>query len=146
LFDRRFSLYPLSLVSALTDLATARRQPALDAALKPLESSLAAIHDAGGRILAGSDAPAIPYGLALHVELESFVHAGLTPFEALQTATVNAAQALGLEHELGTIEPGKLADLTFLGGDPLVDIKNTRDVKRVMKGGRVYVVDDLIKQ
>jgi len=146
LFDRRFSLYPLPLVGALTDLATARRQPALDAALKPLESSLVAIHAAGGRILAGSDAPAIPYGLGLHVELESFVHAGITPFEALQTATVNAAQALGLERELGTIEPGKLADLTFLGSDPMHDIKNTRDVKRVMKGGRVYIVGDLIKR
>ncbi len=79
----------------------------------------------------------MPYGLGLHVELESYVHAGLTPFQALQTATVNAAQALGLDDELGTIEPGKLADLTFLGGDPLTDIRNTRDVKRVMRGGRL---------
>ena len=78
----------------------------------------------------------MPYGLGLHVELESYVHAGLTPFQALQTATVNAAQALGLGDELGTIEPGKLADLAFLGGDPLLDIRNTRDVKRVMRGGR----------
>jgi len=74
------------------------------------------------------------------------VHAGLTPFQALQTATVNAAQALGLGVELGTVEVGKIADLTFLGGDPLIDIKNTRDVKRVMKGGRVYTVEDLIRK
>jgi imidazolonepropionase-like amidohydrolase len=72
------------------------------------------------------------------------VHAGLTPFEALQTATVNAAQALGVAGELGTIEPGKLADLTFLGGDPLIDIRNTRDVKRVMRGGRLFLVSDLL--
>ncbi len=74
------------------------------------------------------------------------MHAGLTPYQALQTATVNAAQALGLGDDLGTIEVGKIADLTFLGGDPLIDIKNTRDVKRVMKGGRVSTVEDLIRK
>jgi imidazolonepropionase-like amidohydrolase len=87
----------------------------------------------------------VPYGLGLHVELEAYVHAGMTPFQALQTATVNAAQALGLGDELGTVQPGKLADLAFVGGDPLVDIRHTRDVKRVMKGGRVYAVSDVIK-
>src|SRR5207247_5955985 len=101
---------------------------------------------AGCTIIAGTDSPIIPYGVGLHVELESYVHAGRTPFQALQTATVNAAQALGLGDALGTIEIGKVADLTFLGGDPLVDIRNTRDVKRVMKGGRVYSVDELIQK
>jgi imidazolonepropionase-like amidohydrolase len=47
--------------------------------------------------------------------------------------------------EIGTIEPGKLADLTFLGNDPLIDIRNTRDVKRVMRGGRLFSVADLVK-
>jgi imidazolonepropionase-like amidohydrolase len=64
----------------------------------------------------------------------------------LQAATVNAAQALGVASAIGTIEPGKLADLTFLGGDPLNDIRNTRDVKRVMRGGRLFSVTDLIKR
>jgi imidazolonepropionase-like amidohydrolase len=84
--------------------------------------------------------------LGLHVELESYVHAGLTPFQALQTATGNAAQALGIAAEVGTIETGKLADLTFLGSDPLTDIRNTRDVKRVMRGGRVFTVSELVKK
>ena len=97
-----------------------------------------------GTIVAGTDSPIVPYGLGLHVELESYVHAGLTPFEAIQTATINAAQALGIGSEAGTIEPGKLADLTFLGSDPLIDIRNTRDVKRVMKGGRLFSVAELI--
>jgi imidazolonepropionase-like amidohydrolase len=144
LFDQRLNLYPLGVVSRLTNLATARADPALDARIKPYEATLEAIADAGGRILAGTDAPIDPYGLGLHVELESYVHAGLTPFQALQTATINAAQALGLENQLGTIEPGKIADITLVGGNPLEDIRNTRDVKRVIKGGRVYTVRDLV--
>jgi len=48
--------------------------------------------------------------------------------------------------DLGTIEPGKIADLTFLGSDPLVDIRNTRDVRRVMRGGRIFTVTDLLPQ
>jgi imidazolonepropionase-like amidohydrolase len=95
--------------------------------------------------VAGTRSPIVPHGLGLHVELESYVHAGLSPFQALQTATVNAAQLLGCDRELGTVEPGKIADLVFVGGDPLVDIRRARDVKRVMKGGRLYSVAELIK-
>ena len=144
LFDQRLGLLPLPVVATLSDLAAAQPDPALDAAVKPYEATLKAIVTAGGKIVAGTDSPLVPYGLGLHVELETFVHAGMTPFQALQTATVNAAQALGLGAELGTIEPGKLADLTFLGSDPLFDIRNTRDVKRVMKGGRMFTVNDLV--
>ena len=144
LFDQRLALFPLPVVGWLSDLAAAQPAPKLDAAVKPYETTLKAIFSAGGKIIAGTDSPIIPYGLGLHVELEEYVHAGLTPFQALQTATVNAAQALGLGDELGTIEPGKIADLTFLGADPLLDIKNTRDVRRVMKGGRLFTLVDLL--
>jgi Tol biopolymer transport system component len=144
LYDPRLALFPLPLVAALSDLANARTEPMLDALIRPYETNLRTITGAGARIVAGTDSPIVPYGLGLHVELESYVHAGFTPFQALQTATTNAAQALGLANELGTIEPGRIADLTFLGSDPLADIHNSRDVRRTMKGGRVYTVRDLV--
>jgi Tol biopolymer transport system component len=146
LFDQRLALMPLPTVARLTDMAALHSEPLLDAQLKPYEATLKAIVAGGGTLLAGTDSPIVPYGLGLHVELESYVHAGLTPFQALQTATVNAAQALGVADAIGTLEPGKLADLTFVGGDPLMDIRNTRDVKRVMRGGRLFTVADLIKR
>ncbi|HEV3139326.1 MAG TPA: amidohydrolase family protein, partial [Vicinamibacterales bacterium] len=146
LFDPRLALYPLPVVSWLTDLATKIPSPGIDAALKPREASLKAILEAGGKIVAASGSPAIPYGLGLHAELESLVHAGLTPFQALQMATIHSARALGLDAELGTIEVGKLADFAFVDGDPLNDIRNARKVKRVMKGGRAYTVEELIKR
>jgi Tol biopolymer transport system component/imidazolonepropionase-like amidohydrolase len=144
LFDPRLALFPRSVVAMLADLAAKLPSADLDRAIQPYEATLASIFAAGGRIIAGTDSPIVPYGLGLHAELESYVHAGLTPFQALQTATVNAAQALGLETELGTIEPGKRADLTFLGSDPLQDIRNARDVRRVMRGGRVFTVNELV--
>jgi imidazolonepropionase-like amidohydrolase len=144
LFDPRLGLYPRSTVAMLADLAAKAPLPELDRAIQGYEGFLKAVAAAGGKIIAGTDSPIIPFGLGLHVEIESYVHAGLTPFQALQTATINAAQALGLADELGTIEVGKRADLMFIGGDPLQDIKNIRDVRRVMRGGRVYTLNDLL--
>jgi Tol biopolymer transport system component len=144
LSDPRLALFPKPMVLRLADLASAPPDPQLDLAVKPLDAIVKAMAAGGGTILAGTDSPIQPYGLSLHVEIEEYVHAGLTPFQALQTATVNAARALGLENEIGTIEAGKRADLTFLGGDPLVDIRNTRDVRRVMRGGKIYTVTELL--
>lgn len=144
LFDQRLALFPTTVVSRLAELANGRPDPALDARITGYEETIRTIAANGGRIVAGTDAPIDPYGLGLLVELESYVHAGLTPFQAIQTATVNAAQALGVDDQLGTLAVGKLADLTFISGDPLVDIRALRDVKRVMKGGRLYTVNELL--
>lgn len=94
--------------------------------------------------MAGTDAAnqlLVP-GLSLHSELELLVNAGLTPSDALQTATRNAAQLLGAD-SLGVVQPGKVADLVILKANPLLDIHNTRLVQRVMVRGQLYNADSL---
>jgi imidazolonepropionase-like amidohydrolase len=98
-----------------------------------------AMRRAGVRILAGTDvggALIVP-GDSLHRELELLVEAGLTPMEALQSATRNPAVFLGRISDLGTIERGKLADLVLLDSNPLDDIRNTRRVRAVVTRGRL---------
>jgi hypothetical protein len=97
------------------------------------------LHASGVPFLAGTDTPAgvdvIP-GASLHHELQRFVDAGLTPLAALQTATINPARFLGRTQDLGTVEPGKLADLVILEGNPLVEIASTRAIAAVVLAGR----------
>jgi imidazolonepropionase-like amidohydrolase/Tol biopolymer transport system component len=77
-------------------------------------------------------------GLAAHWELWSLVQGGMSPLEALRAATWNGAWYLGLEREIGSIEPGKLADLAVIDGDPLSDIRSTERVALVMVNGRLF--------
>jgi imidazolonepropionase-like amidohydrolase len=104
------------------------------------------LHDAKVPLLAGTDAPAgydlVP-GASIHRELQLFVRAGLTPLEALQTATVNPALFFGKTAEWGTVAPGKVADLVVLSGNPLADIANTRGVVAVVADGRFYSTREL---
>lgn len=92
----------------------------------------------GGKITAGTDSPQVPYGTSLHAELWLFCQAGLSPFEALQTATINAAKLVGVEKDLGSIEKGKLADLVIIDGDPLHEISHSWNVDLVIKNGEPY--------
>ena len=96
--------------------------------------------------LAGTDAPAgydlVP-GASIHRELQLFVRAGLTPLQALQTATLNPAIYFGKTAEWGTIASGKSADLVVLARNPLVDIANTRAVVAVVADGRYYAPREL---
>lgn len=95
---------------------------------------------AGVGILAGTD-DANPYsfvGFSLHDELAMLVEAGLTPMQALQTATVNPAEFLSKLAILGTIEKGKLADIVVLDANPLENIRNTQRINAVVSNGRYF--------
>ncbi|MFQ5785791.1 MAG: amidohydrolase family protein [Alphaproteobacteria bacterium] len=94
---------------------------------------------AGVVVAAGSDAGNIGtlHGPALHRELELMVEAGLTPMQAIVAATRGGAAVMGRARDLGTIAPDKLADFVVLDADPLRDIRNTRRIDRVVKGGEV---------
>jgi imidazolonepropionase-like amidohydrolase len=105
------------------------------------------LHRAGVPLLAGTDTPEpfVPPGFSMHQELELLVGSGLSPAEALRCATLHNARALGQAQRLGTIEPGKLADLVLLDADPLVSIANTRTITKVFRGGLVLEPDTLLK-
>jgi hypothetical protein len=101
----------------------------------------------GSKFLAGCDG-GVP-GFCLHDELEMFAKAGLSPLQALQTATINPTIFLGRAETAGSIQVGKRADLILLGADPLSDISNTRRILAVTIGGRFLtrqVLDDLLAQ
>ena len=83
-------------------------------------------------------------GLGLHSELESWVHAGISPKDTLTAATLGGARFLGLDSDLGTIAVGKRADLYLVDGDPLVDIRNIRKGRLVVKGGAFYFPDEML--
>lgn len=104
-------------------------------------SDLAEMRKLGVPILAGTDigAPLVYPGFSLHDELAMLVEKGrLFPVQALESATLQPAKCLGMEKELGTIEPGKLADLVLLDRDPLLDIANTRAIFAVIADGKFY--------
>ena len=98
------------------------------------------LKNAGVKLLAGTDMPrAFVYpGFSLHEELALLVQSGLTPLEALRTATYNPAEYLGALDSLGTVATGKLADLVLLDANPLTDIRNTRRISTVIANGRVF--------
>ena len=106
-------------------------------------ASIKALHDGGVRIVAGTD-----YGLpgfSLLRELELYVEAGLTPLEALRSATAVPAEVMRLSNEAGTLEPGKRADLVVLDRDPLLDIHNIRSSRWVVANGRMFQTAELRK-
>jgi len=91
---------------------------------------------AGVKVAFGTDAAVYPHGLNAH-EFAVYVRLGMTPLQAIQTATVNASDLLGWSSKVGTLEPGKFADLIAVDGDPLKDVTTLEKVRFVMKGGEV---------
>ena len=93
----------------------------------------------GVKIIAGTDTPIgfLTPGYSLHKELELLVEAGLTPLQALRSATITPAEFFNLENKMGTIEPGKYADLVILDNNPLDSIKNTQNIHMVIAKGKI---------
>ena len=96
---------------------------------------------AGGIIRAGSDPNNGLPGLGVHQEMVMFVEAGLTPMQAIQAATINVAKAFRKDKDFGTVEPGKVADMIAVEGDPLKDMWAVQNVKVVVLNGEVVDTD-----
>ena len=112
--------------------------------LRAEEETLIAVMRAGGSVILGTDSPLAGLGILNHLGLRAEVKFGMKPFEALQTATLFPARALGYGKDLGSLEAGKLADIVMVEGDPLRDIRDAANVKKVMVDGRVYSMSDLM--
>ena len=123
-----------------TDQAVARQD------LKRESETLHKILRGGGSIWAGTDEPLVHVAHSLHQTLQSQVEfGGFTPYESLRTATAASTRGVGRGGDLGTIEPGKLADLSFVEGNPLEDIRAAANVQMVMVGGHLYTIADLLE-
>jgi imidazolonepropionase-like amidohydrolase len=112
-----------------TDAAAAKRR------VRESETMVKALFDAGVPIVAGTDG-ALP-GYSLLRSIEMYVEAGMTPMQAIESATRVPAESMGLARDTGTIEPGKRADLIVLNADPLAQISNIRKLRWVVANGRV---------
>ncbi|MGW0712936.1 amidohydrolase family protein [Streptomyces sp. NPDC002643] len=97
----------------------------------------------GTHVAVGTDSPLVPPGVYYHLNLQTMVRHGVTPHEALRSATVQGARTLGLSDHLGTVEPGKLADLVLVEGDPTTNIEAAAAVRQVVVGGVPHDVTSL---
>jgi imidazolonepropionase-like amidohydrolase len=144
----------LTMMKGIADRVAAAKHsqgvPAAGPSYESARDSVAALHRAGVPILAGTDAnagPGIPFsprhGESLHDELELLIDAGLSTVEALRAATVLPAQHFRL-HDRGVIEPGRRADLVLIDGDPIADIRATRQIRRVWCAGVEHDVGTVV--
>jgi enamidase len=111
---------------------------AMSGLLDGMKQTLARVNEVDeGLIVLGTDAPHLPPADAYHREIELVSEAGLTPERIIQAATRDAAKYLGLGDELGTLEPGMLADLIVVDGNPLADLSVLQEIRSVVKGGEI---------
>ena len=116
-------------------MAPEKRNP-IAAGYKMLQEFVRKFAAAGGKIHTGSDPNHVVPGYAMHAELQMLVEAGLTPVQAIQTASMNVAQAWGKDRDYGSIEKGKVADFFIVRGDPLKNISDTQNVEAVYMDGK----------
>ena len=95
----------------------------------------------GGKVTIGGHGQL--QGIQVHWEMWALQSGGLTPHEVLRSATLFGAEAIGLDQDLGSLEPGKMADLLILNRDPLENIRNTNSIRYVVKNGEIYEGDTL---
>jgi imidazolonepropionase-like amidohydrolase len=129
--------------------AVERARPTMASLERTVAAMQRAIRDIvakGGHITAGTDSPFIPYGLSFLVELQLYEQAGLTPVQVLRSATSWPAAALGVDKQLGTLEPGKLADMAIVAGDPLARTADLMNVRGVVADGHYYLEDELLRE
>ena len=135
------------------DLLEKRGEPPPESDAEEFEQrvfELKSLFNAGGEdlIVVGTDEPVytnlLP-GFAYHRELLAMTYAGIPPAAVLKAATINGARALGIDDRLGSIEPGKLADLYVVRGNPLDDIKVARDIRLVVRDGVAYDPAELLQ-
>jgi imidazolonepropionase-like amidohydrolase len=128
----------IALVPKSDTAAPAEQRASIDLRWRTFQQMVREMRDAGVGLLAGTDSPAdeVP-GSFLHTELVLLQEAGLTPVEALRTATLNPARYLGAIDSLGTVAPGRVADLVVLRANPLLDVAAVRQIEMVVSRGRV---------
>ncbi|MCX5536940.1 amidohydrolase family protein [Streptomyces sp. NBC_00006] len=100
--------------------------------------------EGGAHVHVGTDSPLVPPAVYYHLNVQAMVRYGVSPADALRSATAEGARTLGATAHLGTIEPGKLADLVLVEGDPLKDVTAAAAVRTVVAGGVVHDVSDLV--
>ncbi len=140
-----FNLYNPDALARLDDPASRAQivdDPGFEnrkAAFRQVQDFVKTMHDAGVEVALGNDAgtPNVPFGWGMHHEMELYVEAGLTPMDAIVAATATGAGRMPPvgEADFGTLEAGQVADLIVLNADPLVDIRNTLEIDRVMRLG-----------
>src|SRR5467141_1751501 len=140
------------ILAAMSDLQRIPREMLPERVVKAMNQptspkpSVIALHnlrkvwDAGIPVVMGTDAGNIGtlHGPSVFREMEIMTQAGLTPLQVLRSATSNGAKAMGMEREIGTLAPGKLADLVILDADPLADVMNLSRIHRVIKDGKAF--------
>ncbi len=142
-FEPGFAKAPYTLTSVIGTAGTAVTGAPRVSRLDDQYAALRALYAAGVPIVAGTD-KAVP-GHSLHRELELYVQAGLTPMQVIQLATSGGAKVMATDREVGTIAPGKRADLILVRGNPLEHFSDLRKVTRVVTNGRMYDPAELWK-
>lgn len=122
-----------------------RRREGLAARERVGAANLARLHRAGIPVAMGTDAgnPLTLHGPSVHAEMEAMQQAGMTPLAVLEAATRGGAAAMGREHEIGSIEKDRIADLLLVAADPAADVANLRAIRMVVRGGVVRTIEEL---